>query len=591
MTYPERENIDRWFFDFYEGNLTPQQAEALEVFLEDHPDLMMDFMAWGETSYQADETLSTEFDRTHLLLKKEPRFKAAYALYGLSLMLSALIFIKYYTTGFPPGNSPTLSSLNHTKVSKNNSVSGTPNKSVFSEPRHSHIAEQSETSVLTNNLKYEPIKGDKVPLKNPQKYIATALSNSKHPVQPPPAENSLRYLIGESEQHRLGEENSIQRDLGMSEQTLANSTAQDIPAIVLGSASPLPVELKGTAFTNDEDFGETNDKTSLTTRKKFSLNIVKMRIQPLIRKIEKLSTGLTYIPDISYALPELSQTDVMISNTGAISQLRYQQTAVARWMDEGTQQKISNQVTIDGYSRLARSGLALQLNHHYFGNGALSQYDGAFIISPKIALKRTLSLEPAVRIKFGGYRLDANKIASYNNQFIEFQTGEQQLVNFDTSLSIGSQLLYRDLDLGVTLNSTRGYVGLQAENITGHFNDIFSNKENNYQHASLELSGIAGTQFLSQRQRLSFAPFVYSTWKIGKFHSFVGFSASIYGVKVGGSVSHSQQTVQLGYQSKRFGILAQSSLQKQQAHMRFTHQLMLRINSETSKKQRRYITL
>ncbi|MBM3418404.1 MAG: hypothetical protein FJY17_05715, partial [Bacteroidetes bacterium] len=204
MTYPERENIDRWFFDFYEGNLTPQQAEALEVFLEDHPDLMIDFMAWGETSYQADETLSTEFDIIPLLLKKEPRFKAAYALYGLSLMLSALIFIQYYTTGFPPGNSLTLSSLNHTKVSKNNSVSGTPNKSVFSEPRHSHIAEQSETSVLTNNLKYEPIKGDKVPLKNPQKYIATALSNSKHPVQPPPAENSLRYLIGESEQHRHG---------------------------------------------------------------------------------------------------------------------------------------------------------------------------------------------------------------------------------------------------------------------------------------------------------------------------------------------------------------------------------------------------
>jgi hypothetical protein len=107
----------------------------------------------------------------------------------------------------------------------------------------------------------------------------------------------------------------------------------------------------------------------------------------------------------------------------------------------------------------------------------------------------------------------------------------------------------------------------------------------------LRVSGIAGTQFLSQNQRLSFAPYVYSTWKTGNFNSFVGFSASIYGLKLGGSISQSQQTAQIGYQSKRFGILAQSSVQQRLTQPRYTHQLMLRINTETSKKTRRYITL
>jgi hypothetical protein len=174
---------------------------------------------------------------------------------------------------------------------------------------------------------------------------------------------------------------------------------------------------------------------------------------------------------------------------------------------------------------------------------------------------------------------------------VEYQTGEQQLINFDTTANIGRNLLYRDLDAGFTLNSSRGYVGVQAENITGHFNDIFSNQENEYQHAKLRVSGIAGTQFLSQNQRLSFAPYVYSTWKTGNFNSFVGFSASIYGLKLGGSISQSQQTAQIGYQSKRFGILAQSSVQQRLTQPRYTHQLMLRINTETSKKTRRYITL
>ncbi|MFM7757570.1 MAG: hypothetical protein ACKO6J_01435, partial [Crocinitomicaceae bacterium] len=87
MTYPERENIDRWFFDFYEGNLSPQQVEALETFLEDHPDLVEDFHAWGESNFEADTSFSTEFDRIPQLLKKESRFKMAYALYGLALIL------------------------------------------------------------------------------------------------------------------------------------------------------------------------------------------------------------------------------------------------------------------------------------------------------------------------------------------------------------------------------------------------------------------------------------------------------------------------------------------------------------------------
>ncbi|MFM7300869.1 MAG: hypothetical protein ACKO1R_07005, partial [Crocinitomicaceae bacterium] len=97
MTYPERENIDRWFFDFYEGNLSPQQVEALETFLEDHPDLVEDFHAWGESNFEADASFSAEFDRIPQLLKKESRFKMAYGLYGLALFLSASLFIQRFT--------------------------------------------------------------------------------------------------------------------------------------------------------------------------------------------------------------------------------------------------------------------------------------------------------------------------------------------------------------------------------------------------------------------------------------------------------------------------------------------------------------
>jgi len=112
MTYPERENIDRWFFDFYEGNLSPLQVEALETFLEDHPDLVEEFEAWGESNFEADTSLSTEFDRIPLLLKKESHFKMAYALYGLALILSSSLLIQRFTQQPSSENSTVLLTAN-----------------------------------------------------------------------------------------------------------------------------------------------------------------------------------------------------------------------------------------------------------------------------------------------------------------------------------------------------------------------------------------------------------------------------------------------------------------------------------------------
>jgi len=582
MTYPERENIDRWFFDFYEGNLSPQQVEALETFLEDHPDLVEDFHAWGESNFEADTSFSTEFDRIPQLLKKESRFKMAYALYGLALILSASPFIQRFTLNPSSENSTLPLAINSAAINAKSQTKTDKLKVIEAKQE-----ENNETGSFGNLNRI-----------NSQKTSFTNQAEERIRI------NEANSLVEEITTNIISKEN-------ISDALVANTSSEESISLLTENKNELPVYLtnseeietrniastlpqlaqKTALLTDEADQSVLNENKEMANRETIKISLGSFKMRPIYRALSKISTGLAYIPDISYALPEMNQADVMISNIGAISQTRYQQSATARWMETNEQQKISNQITLDGYSRSARMGVGVQFNHHYFGNGALTQYDGALILSPKIALTRTLSLEPAARIKFGNYRVDGNKIPSYNNQFVEYQTGEQQLINFDTTASIGRNLLYRDLDAGITLNSSRGYVGVQAENITGHFNDIFSNQENDYQHAKMRVSGIAGTQFISQNQRLSFAPYVYSTWKAGTLSSFVGFSASIYGLKLGGSVGHLQQTAQIGYQSKHFGIIAQTSIQQRFTQARFTHQLMLRINTETSKKTRRYITL
>ena len=48
MISPNRENIDRWLFDYTEGNLSADQEYMLENYLLNNPDLEVDLDAWQE---------------------------------------------------------------------------------------------------------------------------------------------------------------------------------------------------------------------------------------------------------------------------------------------------------------------------------------------------------------------------------------------------------------------------------------------------------------------------------------------------------------------------------------------------------------
>jgi hypothetical protein len=49
MISPNRENIDRWLFDYTEGNLSEDQVTILENYLLNNPDIEVDLDAWEES--------------------------------------------------------------------------------------------------------------------------------------------------------------------------------------------------------------------------------------------------------------------------------------------------------------------------------------------------------------------------------------------------------------------------------------------------------------------------------------------------------------------------------------------------------------
>ena len=47
---PTLDNIDQWFFDSIEGNLSTEQQELLAQFIAQHPELELEQEAWAQAA-------------------------------------------------------------------------------------------------------------------------------------------------------------------------------------------------------------------------------------------------------------------------------------------------------------------------------------------------------------------------------------------------------------------------------------------------------------------------------------------------------------------------------------------------------------
>lgn len=86
-------NIDKWLFDYYEGNLSPSDIRKLEQFLQKNPDYYEDAEAWKDSFV---EESMPAFDTTALLKDIQPanRKKLSYA--ALLLLLIGASASVYY---------------------------------------------------------------------------------------------------------------------------------------------------------------------------------------------------------------------------------------------------------------------------------------------------------------------------------------------------------------------------------------------------------------------------------------------------------------------------------------------------------------
>ena len=555
---PTHENIDRWLFDYTEGNLSAEQQLQLEQFLMNHPDLEMDLDAWEVSKV---DVAPIPFKNKSALYKKRS-YKPTFALLGLLLLFVS--GLAYYQT-----SRNTNETAHVTRKGKDKTTASIGNAS-----------KKSNTYLQSAVLGVSSRKSEDGNAKISTKLDQTQASNfPRTNINLTLAPKNKLDQFTQSTLSEKSKTDAILRD------DLRNfDTEIDLTPIALRSLKGMTLP----RFNGSIYIEELNESVDLDAKK------VSLGNLDLVRKLDRLLSkdiGLTNNQSYDYTLPGQSNLDVNFSSVGTTSQTRFQAVSSLRAPENPTQMRLNNQLSLDGYSRGMRAGFGLQANYDDFGDGLIKDVNVALIFSPKIALSRKISLEPAIRFNMGTMTLNEQKLSSAGK--VEYNTGQVNDFQFDPNLAIGRTLWYRDLDLGMTIHTPLFFLSGQVSNLFKHNENIYTN-DGSTLAASRNIHLIAGTQYISRNEKLIFSP--YALYQQTKYQTqlFGGFTFKAGKAQVGMTYgSLSSANVSIGYVGTHFALIGQSgygTLVSTQ-NRTFTHQITLRIHSSVSKKARRYISL
>ena len=567
MNIPNRENIDRWLFDWTEGNLSPSQEMQLEEFLIENPDLSIDADAWDAATVSS---IPYAYENQASLKKRKKRVFAYWQFYALILLIATAgtsLYFSFKTESqqiaaktsnaitSPISKIATRSTINNDTqdlITANSPISNSGRQNFYEAPSYQASLIKYTENINTNVL---PLSSEKEKVSFDNNTITNTIEMAIQPIIP--IEN------------------------------IELTDKLDASAVSAVSIEP---SIEADEIIQSEGENENEDKK--ISRKKINLPTLKLNSSSKLSKWVKKDLTNTNQKDRVYALSEKSNLDLNNSFVGNISQLKFQSMSTVRWIDIAEQQKISQQISFDGYLREAKAGLGIISNYSSFSNGLIQDWNLNLIYAPKLAINRYLTIEPSMKYTFGKKVLNSSKVI--NNSTVEVETNQLETFSIDPNQAIGKNLWYRDLGAGLIINAGPIYFGGQVNNLLKHQDNLYSNDYTSIRRADRELTLVGGTDFNSKNGNFTFSPYIFHTIFGSQSSTYLGASIHLKSFLLGGSYqTNGSSSGMIGLHKDRFSLLCQTSYASSSytQSKSFIHQLTIRINSNISKKTRRYLYL
>lgn len=493
MSKPSFENINQWFFEYTEGNLSSAQEMQFLDFIKENPELIDDLKAWKLAKVTP---IHREMPIAGLL-KKTPFYTRPAAIATYSIFLIALAWFL-----IPQEDSSTLYVKSEVdteiiKLKPANSPHLVPN--ITKEEGYNFSIPTSSTVFNSPVQRLKDNSG-----------LETAISQSDRVIKTP--NSTYESNLTEVDKYKAHVQLlavSAPREDSEGLETLENSTTKINTLTPIRKASDLgkviaylngeksQVVDSNVAFTEQEIDKVTEKETVVTTKStKTSFGVAMRKIKRMIDQ----PTALRNTRDPYFHAPMMTGFRANPAMAGRSVGNRVQATSRMQWATTNSRQ-LMNTVSWDGYIYALRGGVGVDLNYNTYGKGALNNYAVGVSYSPKFAINKNISFEPAIRFKMGVTNLNktSNLIGSQlelnRHNVTSFFEAEQDIT--------GSSLWYRDIGLGFMLNTNIFYVGFNADNLGRHDNNYYSKDLTKNYNESIYYTAVIGTEYQSLTKDIS----------------------------------------------------------------------------------------
>lgn len=608
MSKPSFSNIDLWLFEYAEGNLSPDQEAQLELFILQHPELEVDRDMWEMAQVQQKEMIFAEEES---LYRRKP--VGAYWAIGGSMIAASLLFFgltAYFagTNNVNQNPKKNITALNFAEenpkrskkeielqkeiaglkglvISLESELQRTRGRKVQSKTELSEVRKQKKAAIrnarkndVPNATSFSPQKANVISI------IQDGLTDEQ-------SNNSLNTSIASSiteyvDQMAVRETNGFLRtpEFDLELKPIASEVFQN--EVVAGESRFIDSD---DVATEDRSIAANYDNSNRFLVAKFMRKLRRMANNPIALKNSR---------DPYHHVPGMSSVDLNFGATGTMIAPRMQTLSRLQWQGLDNEM-FTNQLALDGYVYGLRGGIGVQMTHNYYNQGGIQTGEVALTYSPKLSVNQKISIEPAIRLKMGNKILDANRMSGQSQ--VEMLGGNAIDYYQDGTAPVGTILWYRDLGLGLNVNTEWFYVSAQVDNLFNHRDNIYSNDLTSPRRAGNYFAATIGTdwesndsQWETNRSKLSLSPYLVYR----KFESvneiWTGATIRAYWLTVGASISSNMDpAASLGIVSsdKRFSLVYNADYMRSiiTNERSLSHQLTLRIVGKQSRSGRRIL--
>ena len=626
MSNPSFSNIDLWLFELAEGNLSPEQIEQLEAFLMRHPELELDRDVWEMTKLESKEA---HFPNQNELKRKPIGWYVAGAASIILLSVAG-----YYYSGSDIRSDVLVSDKNSSEliekttshqihndrsevqperdidVARVNSQ-GERNSANDSKTEHAQVfsneqlqifpnrTEELQVDVLENNVAKEEIQLDRTNQNgNIVGLISANAINSEYDAME-------RAIVEEyTNKEELGDNGAphINTNPVRAQLDLDELQPRKLKEIDYYSDNELEVKQPEKSKSWDSyvfDYPQYTPEAEQNVRPNyFSVDNYRLsfkqklnRFSREMRRMMDNPIALTNYRDPYYHVPGMLPNDVNFSATGTMLSTRVQAVSRLQWFGEKNEQLLS-QIAIDGYVYGMRGGIGLQINHAMYNDGGLNIASAAITYSPKISVSRTISIEPSLRFKMGNKSLDNFKMDNVDR--VELDRGNPHDFYADGIGPTGNNLWFKDLGIGMMVNTEWFFAGAQLDNLFRHKDNIYTHDAENPRRADYHFVGTIGTDWVSKKEDMSISNYLVYQGMENLSELWLGANLRYKWFTFGGAVSSNfDAAASIGLKFDHFALTYNTDYTKSEmlGERALSHQLTLRFVAKPSRFGRQLLNL